>query len=290
MEIIRCLIFVPGNRRDMLTKARDFDADVIIADLEDSVPSNEKENARQVVSEMTPSLGAKGQRIMVRINSLDTGLSRDELNEVVGPHLYGISAGKVESPWDVREYDRLMSQAETRAGMTAGTLKLIPWIENAKAVVRAFEIAAASPRVVGVAFGAEDFADDMEIQRTDQGDEVYFPRAYVGTAAKAAEVLALDSPYVNFRDSDGLKVDAATALKLGFKGKFAIHPSQIDIITETFSPSLEEMEYARRVLEVWREAEAAGRGSTSLDGKMVDVPIVKRAQNILALADRMSKA
>ena len=89
------------------------------------------------------------------------------------------------------------------AGMTAGTLKLIPWIENAKAVVRAFEIAAASPRVVGVAFGAEDFADDMEIQRTDQGDEVYFPRAYVGTAAKAAEVLALDSPYVNFRDSMG---------------------------------------------------------------------------------------
>ena len=162
------------------------------------------------------------------------------MNEVVGPHLYGISAGKVESPWDVREYDRLMSQAETRAGMTAGTLKLIPWIENAKAVVRAYEIAAASPRVVGVAFGAEDFADDMEIQRTDQGDEVYFPRAYVGTAAKAAEVLALDSPYVNFRDSDGLKADAATALKLGFKGKFAIHPSQIDIITETFSPSLDD--------------------------------------------------
>ncbi len=289
MEIIRCLIFVPGNRRDMLTKARDFDADVIIADLEDSVPPNEKENARKMVSELTPSLPAKGQRMMVRINSLDTGLTRDELNEVVGPHLYGISAGKVESPWDVREYDRLMSQAEARAGVPVGALRLIPWIENAKAVVRAFEIAAASPRVVGVAFGAEDFTDDMGVKRTDEGDEVYFPRAYVGTAAKAAEVLALDSPYVNFRDADGLKADAAAALKLGFKGKFAIHPSQIDIITEMFSPDMDEVEHARRVLEVWKEAEAAGRGSTSLDGKMVDVPIVKRAQNLLALADRMSK-
>jgi citrate lyase subunit beta/citryl-CoA lyase len=269
----------------MLDKARAFDADVIVIDLEDSVPRGEKLNARQVVKEMAPTLSAGGQRVMVRVNSLDTGLTRDEVSDVIGPHLYGISLGKVESPWDISECDGIMTTLERRSGLEPGSLRLIPWIENSKAVMRVYDIAVASPRIVGLAFGAEDFTDDMDIQRTDTGEEVHFPRSAVAVASRAAGVAALDSPYVAFRDEDGLRREIQLDLTLGFKGKFAIHPAQLEPINTMFSPRPENVAYARRVVAVWDEAEAAGRGSTSLDGKMIDVPVVKRARSLLALAE-----
>ena len=289
MEILRSLIFVPGNRRDMLEKARDFDADAIVADLEDSVPPAEKENARGVVRDMAPTLSGRGQKVLVRLNSLDTGLTHDELAALIGPHLYGISIGKVESTWDIKECDRIASALEKGAGLDPGHLKIVPWIENSRAVMRVYDIAIASPRVVGLAFGAEDYTDDMDIQRTDEGDEVYFPRATVALAARAAGVAALDSPFVRFRDQDGLKREIEVALKLGFKGKFAIHPAQLDTINTMFSPRPEDVEYARRVMEAWDQAEAEGRGSTSLDGRMIDVPVVKRARSLLAMADAIAE-
>ena len=288
MEFLRSLIFVPGNRRDMLEKARDFDADVVIADLEDSVPPAEKLKAARTVSEMAPSLTGRGQKVMVRVNSLDTGLTRDELSTLIGPHLYGISVGKVESAWDIEEYSRLASVIENGAGLESGHLKIIPWIENAMAVINAHKIATASPRVVAVAFGAEDFTNDMGAERTDAGQEVHFPRAMVALAARAAGVLALDGPYVRYRDQDGLKKDAQAARGMGFKGKFAIHPAQLDIINEVFCPNPEEVEYARKVVEVWDKAEASGRGSTTLDGKMIDIPVVKRARSVLAIHDEIT--
>jgi citrate lyase subunit beta/citryl-CoA lyase len=288
LEILRSLVFVPGNRRDMLEKARDFDADAIVADLEDSVPPAEKENARGVVRDMAPTLSGRGQKVLVRLNSLDTGLTRDELAALIGPHLYGISIGKVESTWDIKECDRIASALEKGAGLEPGHLKIVPWIENSRAVMRVYDIAIASPRVVGLAFGAEDYTDDMDIQRTDEGDEVYFPRATVALAARAAGVAALDSPFVRFRDQDGLKREIEVALKLGFKGKFAIHPAQLDTINTMFSPRPEDVEYARRVMEAWDQAEAEGRGSTSLDGRMIDVPVVKRARSLLAMADAIA--
>ena len=134
-------------------------------------------------------------------------------------------------------------------------------------------------------FGAEDFTNDMGIQRTGEGEEVAFPRAKVAVAAHAAEVLGFDTPYVNFRDQEGLRRDVQAALRLGFRGKFAIHPGQLESINSMFSPSPEELEYAQRVVDAFEEAEARGSGATSLDGKMIDVPIVKRARNLLALAD-----
>jgi citrate lyase subunit beta/citryl-CoA lyase len=289
LEILRSLVFVPGNRRDMLEKARDFDADAIVADLEDSVPPAEKENARGVVRDMAPTLSGLGQKVLVRLNSLDTGLTHDELAALIGPHLYGISIGKVESTWDIKECDRIASALEKGAGLEPGHLKIVPWIENSRAVMRVYDIAIASPRVVGLAFGAEDYTDDMDIQRTDEGDEVYFPRATVALAARAAGVAALDSPFVRFRDQDGLKREIEVALKLGFKGKFAIHPAQLDTINTMFSPRPEDVEYARRVMEAWDQAEAEGRGSTSLDGRMIDVPVVKRARSLLAMADAIAE-
>lgn len=186
MELLRSLIFVPGNRRNMLEEARDFDADVIVADLEDTVPPSEKLEARQIVKEMAPTLAGRGPKVMVRLNSLDTGLTRDELSMVIGSHLYGISVGKVESAWDIQEYDRITSQLEKQVGLEPGRIAIIPWIENSKAVMSVREIATASPRVVAVAFGAEDYTDDMGVRRTDYGEEVYFPRAMVAIAARGS--------------------------------------------------------------------------------------------------------
>ncbi len=290
MEFIRSLIFVPGNRENMLERARSFDADIIMVDLEDSVPPSEKAVARDMAREWVPALHAEGKRVMVRVNSLDTGLTRAELETVVCPELYGVSLGKVESVRDIRTVDALLSPLEAAAGIEAGSLRLIPWIETAQAMWDARAIAESSRRVVAIAFGAEDFTNDMGIERTDAGEEVAVPRAWLPVAARAAQVGPLDSPFVRFRDPDALREDAGRARRMGYTGKFAIHPAQLEIINDTFSPSAEEIEYARRVVEAWDAAEASGRGSLALDGRMVDVPVVKRAQNLLALAESIGRS
>ena len=293
MELLRSLIFVPGNRENMLERARDFNADIIMYDLEDSVPPAEKVNARNLAREWVPQLGKAGgkagRKIMVRCNALDTGLIRDELAAVIGPDLYGVSVGKTESAWDLQEIDRIIGPLEAAAGLDPGTIKVIPWIESARAVMNVQQMAGASQRIIAIAFGAEDYTVDMGIQRTGRGEEVYVPRATTAIAARATGVASLDSPYVAFRNPAGLKEDAEKARQLGYSGKFAIHPSQIDVINETFSPQVEDVAYARQVMAAWNEAEAAGRGSLDLDGKMVDVPVVKRAQNLLALVDAINQ-
>ena len=289
MELLRSLIFVPGNRANMLERALNFDADIIMVDLEDSVPPGEKVAARDVAAEWIPRLRKAGQRVMVRANALDTGLTRDELAAVISPHLYGVSVGKTESAGDLREIEGIISPLEIGANLEAGHIILIPWIESARAIVNVNEMATALIRTVAIAFGAEDYTNDMGIQRTDDGEEVYHPRSAVAIAARAAGIASLDSPYVAFRNPEGLKKDARAARQMGYTGKFAIHPAQVEIINEVFSPQPEDVAYARRVMEAWREAEANGRGSLSLDDKMVDVPVVKRAQNLLAMVDEMEK-
>lgn len=283
MELLRSLIFVPGNRANMLERARGFQADIVMYDLEDSVPPAEKLNARDLARQWVPELRKSGRKVMVRCNGLDTGLTRDELAAVIGPDLYGVSVGKTDSPWDIREIDRIIGPWEAAAGLEPGSIKLIPWIESARAVMNAQPMASASPRIIAIAFGAEDYTVDMGLQRTDSGQEVYLPRGTTAIAARAAGVASLDSPFVAFRNPEGLQEDCAAARQLGYTGKFAIHPAQIETINQTFSPHPEDVAYARRVMEAWNRAEAAGRGSLDLDGKMVDVPVVKRAQNLLAL-------
>ena len=285
MELFRSFIFVPGNRANMLERARSFKADVIMVDLEDSVPPGEKATARDLAKEWVPTLRREGQKVMVRVNSLDTGLTRPELEAIVSPDLYGISLGKVESTWNIRDVDRILSSIEPQAGVEPGSIKIVPWVETASALLDARDIGAASPRVIALAFGAEDFTNDMGIERSDTGEEVQVPRSLVPMAARAANVASLDSPFVLFQDPGALRADAKRARQMGYTGKFAIHPSQIDIINETFSPSPEEITYARQVVDAWEQAEAEGRGSLAIDGRMIDVPVVKRAQNLLAFAD-----
>ena len=221
---------------------------------------------------------------MPRVNAFDTGLLEDDLAAVVGPHIYGVSVGKIATARDITHIADILSRLEAQAGLAVGQIKLLPWIETAMAIVHVYEICTASPRVIGAAFGAEDLTHDMGLERTEDDSEVAYPRAATCVAARAADVLALDTPFFVFRDPEALRQNALASKKIGFKGKFAIHPAQIDMINEVFSPSAAEIDYARRVVAAFEEAERLGRGATSLDGKVVDVPVVKRARALLEVA------
>ncbi len=289
MVVLRSLLFVPGNRANMLEKALGFAPDAYVPDMEDSVPQEEKANARGVTASFLARLAATGRLVVPRVNSIDSGLMEEDLEAVVGPHIFGVSVGKVRSADDIKYISAVIERLEKRAGVQPGGTRLVPWLEVARAIVNAYDICIASPRVMGVAFGAEDFTNDMGIPRSEDDSEVAYPRSVVCVAARAADVLALDTPYFSFRDPEGLRKNALASRRQGFKGKFAIHPAQVDIINEAFSPSAEEIEYARRVVAAFEEAERQGRGSTSLDGKVIDVPVVKRARQVLEVAKALGR-
>jgi citrate lyase subunit beta/citryl-CoA lyase len=210
------------------------------------------------------------------------------LTAVVGPHIAGVSVGKIQTGADITRIAGLITSLEKRTGVPIGHVKLVPWIETARAIVHVYEICTASPRIIGVAFGAEDFTHDMGIARSEDDSEVAYPRSAMCVAARAADVLALDTPYFRFRDPEGLQRNALVSKNMGFKGKFAIHPAQIAVINTMFSPTPAEIEQARQVVAAFEAAERAGRGSTSLDGKVIDVPVVKRARALLEVAESMT--
>lgn len=286
MNSIRSALFIPGNRRNMLDKAFTVMADAIVPDMEDSVPDRDKDDARATIHEFLPKLRAVEAMVVPRVNALETGIAEDDLAAVVGPYIDGISIGKIRSPSDISEVSLIISKLEDAAGIEPGSIRLIPWVETASAIVRCYEICAASRRVVAVAFGAEDFTNDMGIDRLEDETQLNYPRSALCIAARAAGVAALDTPYFKFRDLDGLREDSLRAKHIGFKGRFAIHPMQVDGINECFSPTAADIEQARRIVAAFEKAEASGRGSTSLDGMVIDVPVVKRARAVLDRAKR----
>jgi citrate lyase subunit beta/citryl-CoA lyase len=288
MAILRSLLFVPGNKANMLEKALGVAADALVPDMEDSVPAAEKAAARETIAAFLPRLAATGRPVVPRVNSLDTEWIEDDLAAVVGGSIFGISVGKVRRPGDISTISQLIGSLERRAGLAWGTIKLVPWIETAEAIVNAAEICRASERIVGVAFGGEDFTFDMGVERLDDETvQLAYARQALCVAARAANVPALDTPYFTLRDPDGLRASSLRARSIGFKGRFAIHPEQIGVLNECFSPSPEEVAHAERVVAAYEEAEARGRASTSLDGRVIDVPVVRRARALLELARRM---
>jgi citrate lyase subunit beta/citryl-CoA lyase len=286
MTMLRSLLFVPGNKTSMLTKALGLRPDAFVPDMEDSVPAAEKVNARATIREILPRLAATGIPVIPRVNALETDWIEDDLGAVVGPHIYGVSVGKIRSAADVSAISQRIGALEARAELAPDTVKLVPWIETAEAIVNCDAICRASERVVAAAFGGEDFTNDMGIERLEDEQQVAYARQKLCVGARAAHVLALDTPYFRLRDPDGLRANALAAKNIGFKGKFAIHPDQIAALNECFSPSAQEIAHAERVVAAFAEAEARGRGSTSLDGWVIDVPVVKRARALLELARR----
>jgi citrate lyase subunit beta/citryl-CoA lyase len=224
--------------------------------------------------------------VIPRVNALETDWIEDDLAAVVGPAIYGVSVGKVRTAGDISAVSQIIGRLERSAGVAPGSVKLLPWIETAEAIVNCDAICRASERIVAVAFGGEDFANDMGIERLEDETQVLYARSRLCVSARAAHVLALDTPYFKLRDPDGLRASALAAKSLGFKGKFAIHPDQVSALNECFSPSPQEIAHAERVVAAFTAAEAQGRASTSLDGWVIDVPVVKRARALLDLARR----
>ena len=290
MIVLRSLLFVPGNTPRMLDRAIGLRPDAFVPDMEDSVPWDEKSNARNVTASYVPELASTGVPVIPRVNSLDSGLLEKDLTAVVGPHIFGVSVGKMDNPEIVVEVVDLLDRAEDAAGAERGTTQLVPWIESAEAIVRVYDICRSSERIIAVALGAEDFTNDMEIRRSDSDSELAYARAAIAVAARAAGALALDTPFFSFRDPVALKANTEMSRAIGFKGRFAIHPAQLDIINGVYSPSAEEVSQAHREIEAFEEAVAMGRGSTSLDGKVIDVPVVKRAKALLERARAMGLA
>jgi citrate lyase subunit beta / citryl-CoA lyase len=286
VTVFRSLLFVPGNKESMLGKALGLKPDALVPDMEDSVPAAEKGNARELVRSFLPKLAATRIPVIPRVNALETDWHAADLAAVVGPHIYAVSVGKIQSAGEVSAISQRVGDLERRAGVDVGSIKLLPWIETAEAVVNCESICRASERIVGLAFGGEDFTNDLGIERLEDESQVLYARSKICITARAFHVLALDTPYFKLRDPEGIRANALRAKSLGFKGKFAIHPDQIGVLNECFSPSEQEIAHAQRVVAAYEEAERSGRGSTSLDGWVIDVPVVKRARALLELAAR----
>jgi citrate lyase subunit beta/citryl-CoA lyase len=287
MNLLRSLLFIPGNKANMLEKAFTCTADAIVPDMEDSVPEAEKAVARDLIAEFLPRLRETGRFVCPRVNALDTGLTQNELAAIVGRNIDAVSIGKIRTPSDISEVSQMLGALERKSGIERGTIRLIPWLETSQAIVNCHAICTASKRIAGVAFGAEDFTNDMGIEHVVDESNLEFARSAVCIAARAAGVPALDTPYFRFRDLEGLREHSLRSRSIGFKGRFAIHPGQTDTINECFAPSEEEIDQARRIIAAYEEAESLGRASTSLDGLVIDVPVVKRARALLELAQRM---
>jgi len=290
---IRTALFVPGNRPDRVDKAVDAGADAVIIDLEDAVPPTRKAETRPVVRDKVCE--HKGRRIMVRVNGPDSDFIHGDIEAVVVEGLAGLMVPKVESPEDLEQVHRLLLAAEEKNGLPPGGLALLPLIESARGVQNVFGIVSARlqpERPVMVSFGAADYTLDLGAEMTRTGEELIYPRSRIAVACRAARVAPpLDTPFmIDLKDSAALETEARRAKQLGFQGKLCIHPSQVPVCNRVFSPTQEEIDFARRVVRAFEEAEAAGTASIQLEGRFIDYPIVERAARVLRLADLIEKA
>jgi citrate lyase subunit beta/citryl-CoA lyase len=265
-------------------------ADAVILDLEDAVPPGEKERARRMVADTVRArpVGGPQPALFVRINHPDTGLAHDEIEAVVGPALRGLRIPKVESAETVAQVDDWLSQAEERAGLRSGSIGLICNIESAAGVWRAEAIAAARPRVLGLAFGGVDFARDVSATASPDARETLYARSHLVLASRVAGVRApVEGVYTRLADDAGLERATREARALGFFGRSALHPRQVPIINQVFTPGPEELAWAHRVADAARDAESrSGSGALQLpNGEFIDVAVVRRAEALLQLAE-----
>jgi len=287
--LLRTLLFVPGNQERRIEKARSISTDALILDLEDSVPLAEKNSARAMVSSSIGGLALIEREVFVRINALSTDHAAADIKAIVIPGLSGICLPKSESADDILKADALITDAEREANLTMGSIRLLALVETPKGIISAYEIAGASPRVLGIAFGPEDYTLEMDVVRTKEGAEIYYPRVVIAVACHAAGILAIDGVYTDIRDEEGLSQDARLARQMGFHGKLLIHPNQVSPVSQIFSPAEDEITHARGVVEAFAAALAKGQASTSFEGRMIDAPVAERARKLLSLAESIAE-
>jgi citrate lyase subunit beta/citryl-CoA lyase len=268
----------------MLLNGALLGSDSIIFDLEDAVSPDEKDAARILVSNLLGSLDFNKREIIIRINSIGTPYWQKDLDAVIPRKPDAIMPTKVSSGDDVRAVSACIEKIEKENGLAPGKIGIVPLLETALGIENAFDIARSDKRVLALFLGAEDLTADLRCKRTRAGNEVLYARSRLVNAARAAGIEACDTPFAAIDDEDGLIADAELAKSLGYSGKAAISPRQISIINEIFSPSKEDIEYAQSVFRAIESAHAQGKGAVSLNGKMIDAPIVERARQVLEAA------
>lgn len=283
----RSMLFMPGNNSGMLLNADALGADSVILDLEDAVSPTEKDSARILVRSAMKYLDYQNCEIIIRINSIDTEFWKKDLEELVPLQPHMIMPPKINCAKDVQIVADYIKEVEVKNNIEKPTA-IIALIETARGVENAYEIATASQRVKAIFLGAEDLTADLRCKRTKEGDEIFYARGRIVTAARAANIEAYDTPFTDVEDEEGLKLDAEFAKGLGFTGKAAISPRHIMAINEVFSPTIEEIEYAKEVMDIIRVAKEQGKGAISLRGKMIDAPIVERARQTLEMAKALA--
>ena len=283
----RSMLFLPGNNPNMLINGNCLGSDAVIFDLEDAVSPAEKDAARILVRNTMRYMDFRGCEIIVRINSVDTAFWKKDLDMILPYKPALILLPKSGSAADILEADAYMTELEEKLGFAKNTVGLMPLIETAAGVENSFAIASATKRVQALFLGAEDLTADLQCKRTKEGREIEYARTRLVVAARAAGVQVYDTPFTDVNDDEGIVVDAQLAKALGFSGKASISPRHVEVINAVFSPTQKEIDYAYEVMEAIETAKAQGKGAIALHGKMIDAPIVARAQQTISMAEEL---
>ena len=279
----RTMMFVPGANAAMLRDAPLYGADSIMFDLEDAVSLKEKDSARVLVHSALKTFDYGNIEIVVRINALDAGGAED-IEAMVLAGVDVIRLPKTETAQDIIDVEAVITEVEQQNDIPVGTTKMMAAIESAEGVLNAPAIAKSSTRLIGIALGAEDYVTNMKTRRHPDGRELFFARSMILHAARAAGIAAIDTVYSDVDNTEGFEAEVRLIKQLGFDGKSVINPRQIPLVNTIYAPTEKEIQNAKEVIWGIREAEAKGSGVISVNGKMVDKPIVERAERVIALA------
>lgn len=279
----RTMMFVPGSNASMLRDATLYGADSLMFDLEDAVSLKEKDSARLLVYHALRTFDYTSVETVVRINGLDT-VGRQDVEAMVSAGVNVIRLPKTETAQDIVDVAEVITEMEIKYGIEIGTIKMMAAIESAEGVLNAREIAQASERLIGIALGAEDYVTNMKTHRYPDGQELFFARSFILHAARAAGIAAIDTVYSDIDNTKGFLAEVERIKQLGFDGKSVINPRQIPLVNSVYEPTEKEIQQAKEIIWGIREAQAKGSGVISVNGKMVDKPIVERAERVIALA------
>ncbi len=280
----RALLFMPGDDLRKIGKAAGLAVDSVIMDLEDGVAFNRKAEARQAVAQALTHLDFGRNERLVRINPPSSTFEVDDLDAVLPAHPDGIVIPKVEAAGQIQYICDIIARHEQAAGWAPGSIRVLAIVETARGVLNLREIAAADPRLDALMFGAEDLAGDIGAIRTPEGWEVFYARSAVVTAAAAFGLQAIDTVFITLDNLDGLRRESQQALAMGYAGKMAIHPRQVPVITAVFTPSDAAVDAAQRLIAAHADHQAAGAGVFVWEGRMVDMPMIRAAERVLARA------
>lgn len=281
--MFRTLLFIPGNNKRFIEKAKLLNADIICFDLEDSVPLNEKQTARDLVSEALDKKEDFGNRnVYVRINSYESGIAIQDLDAIVSDEIDGVVIPKVNNQSEINRLTLRLNELERKKAMSK-KIGIMASIESAQGLVNSYSIATADSRVKTLVFGVFDFLNDMGLDYVQDGIEYSFARAKIPIDARAAGIGAIDAIWQKVDDVEGLVRDAATAKRLGYQGKCVIHPKQVEPVANVFIPSNNEIDWARKVIQALEETMEKGRGigAVTVDGRMVDAAHYRQAKSVL---------